>query len=298
MSGLDHSAMPLNIFTIATKPSHHLDRLLTSAEAFGIQVDVQGKGRPFLGMGTKRNLMHEYVSACDPDQLVMYVDAYDVIFLANVTEMVSVYERYYKGEVVFGAEQNLGMYTVDDIMYYVKYPIRSQRYKYLNAGTVMGPAGKIKALLDIVGVGAEDAKCDQVDLIRYFTTHSDQLTVDTGHYLFAVNGGRAGLESRDYRIENGRLHSVNTDTWPILLHVPGKFFIGLDAIAKKLGFMGTLPQYSKQELKLYKAATRDHQLCDMLGIENYVLRLIKNWTVNISILVVLIWGVRYLLSFF
>jgi hypothetical protein len=298
MKTLDQSVVPLKIFTIATKASHHLDRLVQSFEHYNLNAEVYGMGRPFYGMGTKRQLIYECLKQCHPDQLTLFVDAYDVIFLANESEIVSVYQKYYADQVVYGAEQNLGMYTFDDILYYFKYPIKGKRYKYLNAGTVMGPAGKIETLLEAVGVGVETEKSDQWSLIRYFTKHSDQLTVDTGHHLFAVNGGRAGLEDSDYRIENGRLYSVNTDTWPILFHVPGKFFIGLDIIAKKLGFMDILPQYSKQELKLYKAATRDHQLCDRLGIENYVLRLIKNWTVNISILCVLILGVRYLLSFF
>ena len=93
------------------------------------------------------------------------------------------------------------------------------------------------------------------------------------------------------------MYSTQTDSLPTLLHVPGKFFIGLDEIAIQLGYMDKAPDYAKEEKLAYKAAKRDHEICEKLGIENYVFRLIKNWTINIGILFILILIFQWLSSF-
>ena len=111
-----------------------------------------------------------------------------------------------------------------------------------------------------------------------------------------MNGGRAGLELTDYTIKNNRLYSTQTDSWPTLLHVPGKFFIGLDQLSKQLGFMDSIPTYTKAEEKAYLAAKKDHELCDRLGIENYTLRLIKNWTTNGLVIAFVYFIVRFCLN--
>ena len=286
----------IQFFTVATHENHHLDRLKRSAEKHNINLQVFGLGKPFPALGTKRLLMHEFLQQCDPDDIFMFVDAYDVIFLANESEILEKYEKHYKDQIVFSAEQNLGMYTFDDIYYFLKYPISKKRYKYLNTGSIIGPVKKGIEVFESVGLDKPHEPCDQVPVLRYFTHNPSALTLDCDHHLFGVNGGRAGLEDKDYKIENDRLYSVQTKTWPILFHVPGKFFIALDQISKKLGFMDQLPDYTKQEKKLYLSAKKDHELCDWLGIENYTLRMIKNWTTNISILLVLFLTIQLVLK--
>ncbi len=278
----------IQFFTVATHENHHLDRLKRSAEKHNINLQVYGLGKPFPALGMKRLLMHEFLTQCHPDDIFMFVDAYDVIFLAGENEILSKYKQHYDNQIVFSAEQNLGMYTFDDIYYFLKYPISKKQYKYLNTGSIIGPVKKGIEVFESVGLDKPHEPCDQVPVLRYFTHNPSALTLDCDHHLFGVNGGRAGLEYKDYKFENDRLYSVQTDTWPILFHVPGKFFIALDQIAKKLGFMDKIPQYTKQEQKSYKAAKKDHELCDKFGIENYTLRIIKNWTTNLAILGLLI----------
>ena len=204
-----------------------------------------------------------------------------MLFLTGIDEMLEKYNKSFSGKLVFGAEQNLGMYSVDDLYYFLKYPIKNERYKYLNSGTLIGPVSKGIKLFETLGIDNEKIKMDQVGIIRHFTTFPNQdIVVDSAQELFAVNGGRAGLELSDYTIKNDRIYSNITQNWPSLLHVPGKFFIGLDQLSKQLGFMDSIPEYTKAEEKAYLAAKKDHELCDRLGIENYTLRLIKNWTTN------------------
>ena len=275
----------LIIFTVCTKDNHHLKRLQTSAKKQGINLVVRGMGESYLGNGKKRVLVHEFLKMSDPNAVFMYVDAFDVIFLTGESEIRETYFKYYQGEFLLGAEQNLGMYSFDDLYYFLKYPIKQKQFKYLNAGTMMGPVKKGIELLEKLGVDNEKQASDQMDMIRYLVKNPTAFKLDHDHHIFGVNGGRAGLELTDYTIKNDRLYSNQTGTWPALLHVPGKFFIGLDQLSYKLGLMEAIPAYSKSEEKAYLAAKKDHTLCNRFGIENYVFRITKNWIINIGIIV-------------
>ena len=270
----------LIILTVCTKDNHHLKRLQTSADQHNITLNVIGMGEEYLGNGKKRVLLHQFLKTCNPNAVFMYVDAFDIIFLTGEQEIREKYFKYYEGEFLLGAEQNFGMYSFDDLYYFLKYPVKNNRFKYLNAGTMMGPVNKGIQLLETLGVTNEKQASDQMDMIRYLVKNPTAFKLDHDHHIFGVNGGRAGLELTDYTIKNDRLYSNITQNWPSLLHVPGKFFIGLDQLSKQLGFMDSIPEYTKAEEKAYLAAKKDHELCDRLGIENYTLRLIKNWTTN------------------
>ena len=285
-------------FTIATHKNHHLDRLLTSAKKHNINLHIFGLGEEYKGNGKKRILMHRFLQSCPPEAIFLFVDAYDVIFLANEEEILKKYNTFYKNELVFGGEQNLGMYSFDDIIQFFKYPLKKTRFKYLNSGTIIGPVYKAINLFEEVGLDCHKKRMDQPDLIRHYVKNPKDLKIDSNHHLFGVNGGRAGLEKTDYTIKNDRLFSKITNTWPVLFHVPGKFFIGLDILAKSLGFMETIPNYSKNEIKTYNAVRIEHKFCHFFRIENYVYRLIKNWTFNLLYIAALYLLVRYIMSFF
>jgi hypothetical protein len=276
-------------FTVATHRNHHLDRFQASAKAHGISVSILGMDESYPGHGKKRALTYNFLKKCDPNAIFMYVDAFDVIFLSSEAEIFEKYTRYFSGQLVYGGEQNLGMFSMDDLHCFLKYPIKNTRFKYLNAGTLMGPVQKGIALFEKLGPIDENQRCDQADAIRFFIQHPTELTVDSNHHIISVNGGRAGLEGSDYVIQNNRLYEPFTNTWPCLLHVPGKFFIGLDDIAMQLGYMTALPTYTHAEKKAYKHAQAFHRRCDAWGIENYVHRVIHQLFIIIILLVGMGW---------
>ena len=276
----------LHVFSIASNQNHHLDRLKCSADQFNIPLEILGLDQPYLGNGQKIVWVLEALETLPDDALFLYVDAYDVIFLTDASAIVSTYQDHYEGQVVYGAERNFGMYSWDDLWSYWRYPVKNSFFRFLNAGTFMGPVGKIRKIYQEIGL-KRDQKSDQMDTIRYFIKNPHRLTVDTRHSLFAVTGGRVGLQDIDYRIEKNRLYSVQTNSFPCVFHVPGKFFPILDSIAYRLGIMNDFPQYSAQELKWLSQQSKDNRLCDRLGLEPYIVRLIKQWSLNFIYLAVL-----------
>lgn len=279
----------LHVFTVASDQNHHLERLLRSTQRFGIDLTILGLGQPYQGNGQKIAFILEHLRQLPPDDLFLFVDAYDVIFLTGISELLETYRSHYDGALVFGAERNFGMYSWDDLYQYLRYPIKGKFFRFLNSGTIMGPVKKGIDLYDGFTMKPTD-KMDQLRTIRYFIKNPKALVLDCDHRLFGVTGGRIGLEEQDYRLENGRLYSVPTDSWPCVFHVPGKFFPVLDSIAYRLGFMDRLPLYKKAELLWLESQRKDNRRCATLGWDPYVYRLVKQWLLNllyVGLLVVL-----------
>lgn len=275
--------MTVRFFTVASDDNHHLQRLLSSAEKVGIEVSVLGLGKPYLGNGAKITNLVEALQGLDPEDIFVYVDAYDVIFLGNEDEILAKYLKFYDGKLLYGAEANFGMYSGDDLLYFLRYPLKSGRHRYLNAGTIMGRAGHALGIYEKIGL-TESQRSDQMDTIRYFVRNPEEISVDFRQEVFGVNGGRAGLEDEDYEIREGRLYARYSDCFPAVFHVPGKHFIGFDKIAYALGFMDDIPEYSSAEQKRFSGFRRDHLICDRLCLDPYVFRLIKNWGIILVIL--------------
>ena len=160
----------IHFFTFATNTNHHLERLLSSTKQHNIDITILGMGEPYQGNGMKITLLLKALESLPKSALFMYVDAYDVIFLANEVEILDTYNRHYHQQLVYGGEQNFGMYSFDDIYYFFKYPIKKEQYKYLNAGTFMGPVGAALDLYSKIGL-KQSQKSDQMDTIRYFCNH-------------------------------------------------------------------------------------------------------------------------------
>ena len=83
----------LIVFTISNKQNHHLERLQKSALKHNIELHVHGMGEVFKGHGKKRILIHQFLKKCDPNQLFLFVDAFDVIFLTGIDEMLEKYNK-------------------------------------------------------------------------------------------------------------------------------------------------------------------------------------------------------------
>ena len=128
-------------------------------------------------MVMKVELLTEALKTLPKDDLFLYVDAYDVIFLTDANEIQEKYLRLYDGQVLFGAETNFGMYSADDLYYYLKNPIKTGEYRFLNAGTIMGPVSKAAlSLYEQIGISKE-FKSDQMETIRYYCKNPNGLNL-------------------------------------------------------------------------------------------------------------------------
>lgn len=141
------------VFTVATSETDGFQRYIFSANEFGIKPNILGMGEKWKGGenvkskpggGWKITLLKSAVEPYkdDKEKIVLYTDAYDVIFLTDLNEIVEKFKTF-DARVLFGAE---GICTPKEELAAL-YPAIETGKKYLNSGVYMGYAPEIYKLL-------------------------------------------------------------------------------------------------------------------------------------------------------
>ncbi len=215
-SALGAVTIPLHICTVASHPTTTLAQLSDSCRANGIHLDVLGIGQPYKGNGQKLSYLKRYVEQLPEGDVVMFVDAYDTLVLADKKTIIAKFLAHdchciVGGETCFCPQHK--------IHYRDLVPDAPTKFKYLNSGTIIGYAGFIKDMLQQIPIN--ESISDQGQLWDYHMAHPGELVVDHHADLFLT------LQSVDIHevsidIEGRRIHYIPTDTTPIVVHGNGE----------------------------------------------------------------------------
>ena len=280
--------MIMRFVTVCNQEHPGLSALRRSAQYHGIELIVLGLGEPYPGNGTKICRVREYCESMRPDEILVYTDAWDSLFVASEQRFKEKFSKFDR-PVVFGAEQNLGVrgndvfWTWQFMPTYLRYPKSPTPYRFLNAGGFMGRAQSLIDLFDPLPIEA-DTRSDQTIFSRYYARNPDLLDLDRHQEIFACNGGRAGLEASDYTVlPDSEIRNEVTGTHPCIVHIPGIARAGLGEITSALGFEGpseTAPTHDEiPAVMLWR-----NRIVAFLGIDNFTLRAIE---ANLLLLLIL-----------
>ena len=293
------ASMSMRFVTVCNMEHPILEVLKRSAQYHGIDLTVLGLGKPYHGNGTKITLVREFLASMEPEEVLVYTDAWDSLFVAPETRFREKFAEF-KRPIVFGAEQNLGvrgndvLWTWQFMPTYLRYPSSPTPYRFLNAGGFMGEAKSLLDLFDQVPIEA-NTPSDQTVFTQHYARNPDLLDLDRHQEIFACNGGRAGLEDSDYTVlPDGDILNEITKTHPCIVHIPGVARKGLGDIISALGLedpSGPAPTYAE----ISRAMVWRHRIVDFLGIDNFTLRAIE---ANLLVLLILsiIGGLLFLFS--
>lgn len=198
-----------HVCTVATVNKEKLQQLLFSAARNLIDIDVLGMWLPFKGTGQKLTYIKNYVKNLQDDDIVLFVDAYDVLILATARVILQKFAKM-ETECVFGAEANLSFQK--QLEPYFKSP---SKFKYLNSGTFMGYAGFLKTMLNEIPI--DEVKDDQSQLMLYYVEHMDRIKLDTNCELFFP---LAKVTPDEFRIDkiDKTVECLLTGTKPCIIH--------------------------------------------------------------------------------
>lgn len=182
---------PLHIITVGNYQHIGLERLLYSAHQSGLHVNVMGLGKPYPHHFVKFSNMLKFLDGISGKDLVMFVDAFDVILLGGEEEIVTKFLSYEK-PCVFAAEQHYHpKNSAFDLI--GEYPESPTRLRYLNSGTYIGYAFYIKKMLEEtiarrfrmpVARMFKRLHDDQYHLHRYFARHQNEIALDRHALIF------------------------------------------------------------------------------------------------------------------
>ncbi len=287
----------LHFVTVASQPHHGLDRLLRSAEHHGLKLQVLGLGQPYLGNGTKILRIAELASTLDPRDWVVYTDAYDSVMLADMGGFRAAIEKL-DGDLIFSAEQNFHLkghplfYLWQNWPIYWNYPRVQTPYRFLNAGSFLGRAGRLATLNEELAIQAETSS-DQSVISRYYCRNPARLRLDQEQRLMTCNGGRIGLEKEDYCWLDGRLRNNLTGHFPCILHVPGKNEVSIKSILADSPFPDRTPS-SSRDLHLFAKRARNHRLVQATTRDNFLFKILTKTALVLLVLTALIISLSHL----
>uniref|UniRef100_A0A1I8JKP9 Fe2OG dioxygenase domain-containing protein n=2 Tax=Macrostomum lignano TaxID=282301 RepID=A0A1I8JKP9_9PLAT len=220
----------LRILTVATETNDALAAFLASAKLRGLPTpEPLGLGSDWLGGDVSRGagggqkilLMRRALADVPDDQLVLFSDAYDAVFLAGQAAIRSAFEASGAG-VLISAER----FCWPDQSLADKYPKppAGRKTAYLNSGGYMGKAGELRRLLNYAPI--TDSDDDQLFLTRAFLNpdlrQRHRMALDYDCSVFqTLNGALSEVSLRWDDSGLGYLRNTVTGSSPALLHGNG-----------------------------------------------------------------------------
>jgi len=173
----------LKVVTVATdlQKAH---QLLNSSKSNNIEVKVLGAGVDWTGGdvkkgpggGMKINLLREELENYRDNDVVMFVDGYDVIINDTANTILDRYLSFHC-KVLFAAEK----VCWPDRSLESKFPKPANGYPYLNSGCFIGVVSELKKMLL---VGINDIDDDQLYFQKQFLSNNYDVKLDHEGYVF------------------------------------------------------------------------------------------------------------------
>lgn len=218
----------LHVVSFSNKQDVRTSYVQVSAEAHGLAPQLIGLGMSAWwpdGLGAKINAYRQFVLryAADGD-LVLMVDAFDVLFFGSLVEIVAGFEEIesqHHRSIIFNAESNCfpGNCTEQSPSLEPHALAARGHRRFLNSGIIIGRGWALRHMMkDKVPDVIEGS--DQAWFQSYFSDHPEQILLDTSCRLVCLIDGE--LESNNLLVTpDGRMRHTVTGSQPSVVHLVG-----------------------------------------------------------------------------
>uniref|UniRef100_A0A1I8A415 TauD domain-containing protein n=1 Tax=Steinernema glaseri TaxID=37863 RepID=A0A1I8A415_9BILA len=237
----------LIIVTVATEENDGLRRLMRTAQDHGHKVLVFGSGEQWnggdmrysQGGGQKIRILRDSLKSYkDKNAIIMFVDAYDVVFNANADIILDRFFHEFDGaRIVFGAEG----FCWPDKELAIKYPLVTFGKRYLNSGMYMGYAADVYKMLEM-GADVKDTDDDQLFFTNLYINEKIRedlkISLDSISHIFQNLNGAADDVKVQYN-KDGKAQLINSvyNTEPVVVHGNGPSKRHLNSLSNYIGNM-------------------------------------------------------------
>uniref|UniRef100_A0A3Q0RD25 Procollagen-lysine,2-oxoglutarate 5-dioxygenase 1 n=1 Tax=Amphilophus citrinellus TaxID=61819 RepID=A0A3Q0RD25_AMPCI len=217
----------LLVLTVATKETDGFRRFLRTAKHFNYTVKVLGRGQKWKGGdymsapggGQKIRLLKEALKEMkDEDQIILFIDSYDVVFASGPKELLKKFQQA-KHRVVFSSETLIW----PDRHLEDKHPHVREGNRFLGSGGFIGYLPNIKEL--VANWTGEDSDSDQLFFTKIYIDQSKRksinITLDFKCRLFQNLHGALDEVVLKFEDERVRARNVLFDTLPVVIHGNG-----------------------------------------------------------------------------
>jgi GR25 family glycosyltransferase involved in LPS biosynthesis len=177
----------------------------------GTNVDWKGTDMSGIGGGHKVNLLRDHLKTLPDNDVVLFTDAYDVLYNSSIEEITTRYLGF-NTKILFSAEADIWPdASLADSFENLPENIGT-KYQYLNSGTFIGQVGELKEMLDDSDVS--DDGDDQLFYQKLFLSGKYDAKLDYEGYLFQCNEGKVGYDGVN-------LYNPLTNCCPCIYHGNG-----------------------------------------------------------------------------
>lgn len=223
--------MSIHVLTIATESKYYFPYLLKSAEKYNYNLHILGYNEKWKGFNWRNKLIFDYLDKLNDDDIVFFIDAYDVLFIRDSfdikNEFLSLYNKH-KFKMVVGYEnmKHSSIFTY----FFVKHKFKTCKNVSLNAGTYGGFVKDVKFVLNnILNIDDNDDSDDQ-KLLTSYCHNTNDIYIDTKNKLFLTIGVPYKEVSNFLEIDDYENVTYNKNN-PFILHGPLSF---LDDVVLRL----------------------------------------------------------------
>ncbi len=206
-----------HVISVATV-SAEADDLVNSAKQHGLNVELLGVGEKWQGGvmadgpggGHKVHYLRSRLRNVNDNDIIMFVDGYDVIINDNETELINRFKQF-GADVVFGAEPPCW----PDPSIADQFPQVHTRNRFLNSGGFIGRAKVIKEMLRSDINKSDD---DQLYYQKIFLSGKFNIKLDVENYIFQCVSQTANSLSVS---DNNQVYNKETGCYSCVLHGNG-----------------------------------------------------------------------------
>ncbi|MBN3289336.1 PLOD1 dioxygenase, partial [Polypterus senegalus] len=217
----------LLVLTVATRETEGFNRFLRSAKFFNYTLKVLGRGEKWRGGdyttapggGQKVRLLKSALENLDEeDQIILFIDSYDVIFSSGPKELLKKFLQA-KHNVVFSAETLIWPNRhLED-----KYPHVREGKRFLSSAGFIGFASSLKKMVQ--DWNGKDDDSDQLFFTNLYLNPEmrDKINMSLDNKCRIFQNLYGALDEVVLKFENGRVRARNVvyDTLPVLVHGNG-----------------------------------------------------------------------------
>jgi hypothetical protein len=191
---------------------------------------ILGWGEPWKGLSQKLEAAHRYASSIPGEDVIMFTDAFDVMFMGSPDSVVQKF-LHANTPILFSAECGCWPHVMDDKNICLhRYPPSPTPYRYLNSGTWIGHAHAAAAMLaDVIKeAGNNFARANDQKLVAdMYMAGRHGIKLDFYNDIFQSMHMTLDKPlphcdpSEDVRMRNTRFHNIRTRTEPEVFHFNG-----------------------------------------------------------------------------
>lgn len=200
----------MRIITVASNLEvEGLENLVDSLQKFGHDFDIIVTD--WRGFGTKLIEVYEYFRQNEDVQELIFVDAYDVIFLGNSKEI----EEKIKDKTKMLMSVEKACYPKSELA--SKYPETKSEWKYINSGTYYAPR---EVFMNMVENNFPDySDDDQLYMTLEFLKNPNSFVLDYDCEVFQCY---SFIAEDDYEYRDDRVFNKKTNSIPSIIHGNGR----------------------------------------------------------------------------